>query len=103
MKGGGNGARGVETAGTNLLPLVDLCLASFVLSYFYLLLFHPLLSSDIFNCVETLKRKQQIMSGDQYFNPDLGHLSSIIHLNHKKNYHFKTASNPVLNKKSVLV
>lgn len=34
-KGGSNGARGVITAGTNLLPLVDICLASFVLGYFY--------------------------------------------------------------------
>jgi len=74
--GGSNGARGAITASTYLLPLVDVCLASFVLSYldyprFHLLFTFPS-SSD--NSVDTLKSKQQIMSKDQNHNDDLGRL-----------------------------
>ena len=51
-KGGCNGARGVITAGTNLLPVVDVCLDSLSSVSFVFILS---------NSVGTLKRKQQMM------------------------------------------
>lgn len=58
---GSDRAGGAITAGTNLLPLVDVCLASFVFTYFYIP-YSVYFPSTSYNSVGTLKRKQQIMS-----------------------------------------
>lgn len=63
-KRGTNEARGVITAGTLLLPLVNVCLASFILSSITFVFSFSVhfTTSAYFSSVETLKSRQRIMS-----------------------------------------